>query len=333
MGKVGGERSRRRKRAFTVGIRNSHPPANSLTARRGPLRLRGGPGGGGSAAPAPAPRPGAALTCPMEVPRRPPAPAPPARASPPGDLLVQAGSPPPATPPGLPAPEVFHLTSAFAASQMLKIPRHLSPGAYQGPEEGGGRRAPRPEISLREPGRGRAAGRGGARGGGASRGDPGSGGPAASPRLRTRAPREPPAPPVPAARRGRLLPGPGPPSLRALRPARRLPRLESQAERRGAPRPPPGPSRPCPLPLVGPPPPAPGGRGRAPPAGGGPAGSGGRARGLRGLLRLTEPAPRPSFIRSPAGSGHADGAPTSAPPGGSKFKRPPTPHHPPASPS
>ena len=195
VGKVGGERSRRRKRAFTVGIRNSHPPANSLTARRGPLRLRGGPGGGGSAAPAPAPRPGAALTCPMEVPRRPPAPAPPARASPPGDLLVQAGSPPPATPPGRPAPEVFHLTSAFAASQMLKIPRHLSPGAYQGPEEGGGRRAPRPEISLREPGRGRAAGRGGARGGGASRGDPGSGGPAASPRLRTRAPREPPAPP------------------------------------------------------------------------------------------------------------------------------------------
>lgn len=78
------------------------------------------------------------LTCPMELWRLPPAPVPPAPASQLQDLFVQAISPLPKSSPGLPSsPEVFHLTSAFAASQMLKIPRHLSPGAYQGPEERG----------------------------------------------------------------------------------------------------------------------------------------------------------------------------------------------------
>lgn len=141
------------------------------------------------------------LTCPPELRRRAPAPARPAPAPQPQDPRVQAAVAPREPSRRPPSPEVFHLTSAFAASQMLKIPRHLSPGAYQGAEEGG-RRTGGWGFPLRSRA-GRRVGREGAGGGGWPAGAPA---PGARPSLfaRSRAPAggTPPARPVPAARAG-----------------------------------------------------------------------------------------------------------------------------------
>lgn len=112
------------------------------------------------------------LTCPPELRRRAPAPARPAPAPQPQDPRVQAAVAPREPSRRPPSPEVFHLTSAFAASQMLKIPRHLSPGAYQGAEEGG-RRTGGLGIPTPEPG-GAARGAGGCRRGWVAGGGTGS---------------------------------------------------------------------------------------------------------------------------------------------------------------
>lgn len=182
---------------------------------------------------------------------------------------------------------------------MLKIPRHLSPGAYQGPEERGERRRKGPGSPIREPGRGRASGRGGARGGGRpagtwARGEAGPLFPLPDARAA--------GPPRPASSRGpagEAPPGPGPPSLRALRPARRLPRLETRAEPRGCRAHPQGRSPP-PGPPIAAAPPAPGPHAAPagpPPAAGGPAGR--RRRALRGGASCSVPrAGAPPVIHS-----------------------------------
>lgn len=203
MGKVEGERLRSRRRALWVATRNSHPWVNYPIPWRAAAAEAEARGVRGPFLPLPrAAPPQVPLTCPMELGRRPPARAPPGPASRLQDTGVQPTLPLPELPPGLPSPEVFLLTSAFAASQMLKIPRHLSPGAYQGPEERGERRRRGFESPGQASGRGHRLGcRGASRGGGAvGTPAPGPGLPPSS-RFRTRARRAPPRRQVPQPRR------------------------------------------------------------------------------------------------------------------------------------
>lgn len=157
-------------RALWAGPRGLQPRPGPCPRRAGSAQA--GDRGVGSLTPPGPPRgvPWLPLTCPMELRRRPPGPAPPGPAPQLRPPWVRATSSLPASRPGLPSREVFHLTSAFAASQMLKIPRHLSPGAYQGPEEGGGSGGKGLRAASHGAGRGPTSGRWDAGGGRGPRG-------------------------------------------------------------------------------------------------------------------------------------------------------------------
>lgn len=242
MGKVGGERSSRRKRALLVGTRNSHPHPNPQQIPpfpAGPPPLRRKTRVRGSIPPSPE-RTRCAPGAPPYLSHGDPAPpacprAPRARLAASGPARPgQLSSPRASSRPPLPGGISFNF--GICSIPNVKDPKTSVPWGVPRPR---GRRGRAQEGTREADPRAGAGPRGGAGRcprGWASAGTPRGARPAPSSSFRTRA-RRPPTPPSAASSRGpagEALLQPGPPSLRARRPARRLPRGEIPGGRRGA---------------------------------------------------------------------------------------------------